>query len=101
MDNARVFRCRGMYAAKGSESVTQPQAAGRAARTDADRGVVNAFINPSLIASAPPTISASVSSIRSRAVPASGSGAQKIPRQISGRTDWAAKYLHTTTKYTK
>lgn len=57
-----------------------------------------AYVSPTMIASAPPVISATPAG---RSVPPTGAVSERITRQISGRTDWAAKYLHTSTKYSK
>ena len=53
---------------------------------------------PTMIASAPPVVSAASTRI---SVPTSGAVTERIPRLVSGRTDWAAKYLKTGTKYSK
>lgn len=56
------------------------------------------YVSPTMIASAPPVVSDPSARI---AVPSSGAITERIPRLISGRTDWAAKYLKTSTKYSK
>jgi len=56
------------------------------------------YTSPAMIASAPPLVSAASTRM---SVPTSGAVTERIPRLVSGRTDWAAKYLKTSTKYSK
>ncbi|XP_046440188.1 serine/threonine-protein kinase dyf-5-like isoform X3 [Daphnia pulex] len=56
------------------------------------------YTSPAMIASAPPVVSAASTRM---SVPTSGAVTERIPRLVSGRTDWAAKYLKTSTKYSK
>lgn len=60
--------------------------------------VSNYSTNSNVIASAPPVVSAA--SVRLSG-PSSGAMTERIPRLVSGRTDWAAKYLKSSTKYSK
>lgn len=54
--------------------------------------------NSNVIASAPPVVSAASVRLSGQS---SGAVTERIPRLVSGRTDWAAKYLKTSTKYSK
>lgn len=55
------------------------------------------YTSPATVTSAPAVVSAT----SRMSVPSSGAVTERIPRLVSGRTDWAAKYLKTSTKYSK
>ncbi|KZS04522.1 DNA damage-binding protein 1 [Daphnia magna] len=55
------------------------------------------YTSPATVTSAPAVVSAT----SRMSVPSSGAVTERIPRLVSGRTDWAAKYLKTSTKIFK